>query len=222
MSTPENIAEVNDRMVRAGFPFYRETLWNTLGDMPLRTAVRMLLATQRHRDKLSIVDVGCGCGDDLQLFKTLLRLNDFAGEISLHGCDLSPEMIRICHLRKLEGVEQGDFLVDSLSLPQADLLWCHFVLVHITPDKLDAAILRCASLALTNGVVGFGFKTGNDETRIDPADERVPVDREVTFHNPETVKSELAKYSLKVIADIYIPSQDPTYSYCWILTSKTS
>lgn len=220
MNTSENIAEVNDRMVRAGFPFYRETVWGTLGDMPLRTAVRMLLATHRRTDQLNIVDVGCGCGDDLLLFKKLLRLKDFSGDIQLHGCDLSHEMVQICAQRGLDKVGQADFLEKSTNIPKADLLWCHFVLIHIAPETLHRALAACAESTKPGGIVGLGFKTGNNETRLDPADGRIAINRTSSFHLPETVQNAAKELGLITRAKMQVPSDDPSYDYCWLITHK--
>ena len=222
MTTRDQIVEVNDRLVESGFPYYRETLWDHLGDMPLRTAVRLLLATHRQIDKLSIVDVGCGCGDDLMQFRKLLRLDDYLGEIHLYGCDLSPEMVRVCSRRKLEGVVIGDFLDDSPPLPPADLLWCHFVLVHVTPDELRQAVNACAALANPNAIVGFGFKTGDNETRLDPADASIPIDRTMSFHRPDTVSEAAACSGLAKLAEIQVPADSSAYDYCWLITRKSS
>ncbi len=221
-SQAQEIAETNDRMVRSGFPFYRAAVWEKLGETPLRATVQALIKHFADEPALDLLDVGCGCGDDLLRFKELLRLQDYTGEIRLTGCDLSEEMLAVCRQRGLDGVLRADFLDEDTDLPQAHLLWCHFVLIHVPPDGLDAAIKRCASLTLPNGVAGFAFKTGEDEIRVDPGDERIPVERLSTFHRPETVGATLLRHGINCFARIEIPSGDPSYSYCWLLNQKIS
>src|SRR5262249_29261054 len=143
------------------------------------------------------------------------------GSLALKGCDITPGMVDLCRKRGLDVVE-GTFMESPPQLTGAQLVWNHFCIVHLELQDLNPAMAVLAGLAACPGVVCVAFKTGEDNTRIDPPDDRVHVARLQTFYRPDTVANSLTRANLRIAYRITIPSiNDPTYDYCWLIADKT-
>ena len=103
------------------------------------------------------------------------------------GCDLSGKMVDAC---KKQGwaVHKGDVVELLGKLGQAHLAWAHLSLIHLPRNPLPKYIEKIQSAILPNGIFTIGFKTGDDIDKIDPADDRIPVDRFTSFHQIASVQ----------------------------------
>lgn len=211
--------ENNILMCNTDFARNREQFWVKFGGSPIQAAVRLAVRVCGKAAALKIADLGCGSGADLEFFSVLLQDAGHAGSLEAIGCDISPAMVQHCVKKGLNVIE-ANFLECPVELSGAQLVWAHFSIVHLGVAELHSAVAAMAGIAATPSVVCVGFKTGSDVTRIDPADERIPIDREQTFFRPETVSAALAEVGFKAPYRIMLPSADPAYDYCWILGTK--
>ena len=99
----------------------------------------------------SILEVGSGGGDHLLNLRMLLEKNGFSLQ-SLTGVDRSPQQIELATSRHPQlGAEflAGDVSADRVELPQADVVYSHAVLMHISErgGRFQRALNRMVSIA---------------------------------------------------------------------------
>ena len=117
----------------------------------------------RMGEKPRILDLGCGSGRGMSVFKAL----DF-GQIV--GIDLSEELLRIARTRYPE----DDFRVgDILRLKEVvagetfDAFWAVASLMHILPENMPKAVASIREVVRT-GAIGFiATPYGNEEALLD-------------------------------------------------------
>jgi SAM-dependent methyltransferase len=210
------IIQEYEAVLQTSFSEQREHLWENHGRSPILAAARLVLRLCGTGSAIKVVDCGCGTGADLVVFPTIFKQLGHTGSLTLAGCDITPGMVAYCQQRDLQVVE-ADFLAPPPDLAAAQLVWAHFSILHLEMKELSRAAKVIARLAASPGVVCVGFKTGEDITRIDPADDRLPVDRLQTFYRPETVAEALSEAGMHVAYRIITPSNDPAYDYCWLI-----
>lgn len=103
----------------------------------------------------SVLDVGCGYGRDMQLFKTL--------GFDVWGIDSSAAMI--VEAQKALGDRAVVGTIDDLSAYGSDygLVWCRMVLVHITPDHIENTIAQLVRCVRRDGYLIITSKHGQGE-----------------------------------------------------------
>lgn len=140
--------------------FYAERLDGILDRMPVERAVLGLFSELVHAacSGTTVGDIGCGTG----------RLAPYlsAQGFTVHGVDLSPEMVRVAR-RDQPG---HDFEVADLrSLPFADasldgaLGW--YSLMYLTPEDRTVAFGELARVVKPGGHVAIAYKVGDDTVR---------------------------------------------------------
>jgi SAM-dependent methyltransferase len=195
----------------------REGLWPRLGDSPPKTALKLLLRARGTASSLKLSDIGCGTGEDMEMFRAILKQNGYSGTVSVIGCDVSRTMSDYCRRWGLT-VIQGDFRDHLEQFQNPDLVWSNMGLIHLSLAEFSDAIGMLVSACVPGGVLGIGFKTGDDDREgIDKADERVPVKRPTSYHSMSKVCNLLRRRGCTVSAKIDIPSEiNPTYGYGWV------
>jgi SAM-dependent methyltransferase len=216
----QQIIDENNDLPEGPFANNRERLWKDLGLSPILAAARLVMRRCGKAAPVKVADCGCGTGADLAAFPPIFKELGHTGLLTLTGCDITPGMVKYCRKRGLEVLE-ADFMTSPTQLADAQLVWNHFCIVHLEMEDLNPAMAVLAGLAVRPGVVCVAFKTGDDVTRIDPPDDRIPVARLQTFYRPDTVADSLTGAGLKVAYRITTPSiNDLTYDYCWLIAEK--
>ena len=131
-------------------------------------------------------------------------------------------MVAECKKRNVEAL-LGDFRSFRSAFADAALIWSNCGLIHLPIDEFSDGLRFLAACVKPNGIVAISFKTGDDIFRVDPADDRVPVDRPTSFHRIESVRQTLSDAGCEVVASIHVPSEaDTTFDYCWLFALKKS
>jgi len=213
-----NISKLYDQIID-NFKEQRKKVWGQIGDLPT-SALLAFLADFAGND-LRILDIGCGAGHDMLAFPTLFRCAGYQGAIISRGCDVSSKMVEYCREHGLD-VVQGDFRVlkEELGSGGYDLVWANMSLIHLPLSELSAALSACVDFLNGSGLIAIGFKVGEDFECIDPADERIPIDRPTTFFSMQRIRNELENLSCAWTGYVEVPSKDSSYSYGWLFARK--
>ena len=197
---------------RAGF-------WDRLGLTPVKTALRLLLRNNGTGPVLKIVDVGCGAGHDMELFRTELEGGGYNGRLDISGIDPSAGMCAHSRSKGLT-VFQGGVLDCAEQYRDSSLIWSNMGLIHLPLAEFSNAVRKLAASLVPRGILGLGFKAshGEDYEAIDPPDDRINIERFTAFHKVSSVCKLLESRDVKVTASILVPSEkDPSYSYAWVI-----
>jgi ubiquinone/menaquinone biosynthesis C-methylase UbiE len=140
--------------------FYAERLAGALDRMPADRAMLGLFCESVLAADLgtSIADVGCGTG----------RLEPYLAsrDLSPHGVDLSPEMIRVAR-RDFPGFRFDVADVRELPFPDASLagVVCWYSLMFLAPSDRPAAFGELARVVKPGGYLVTAFKAGDSTLR---------------------------------------------------------
>jgi SAM-dependent methyltransferase len=192
--------------------------WDRLGLTPIKTALRLLLRNKGTDPTLKIVDVGCGAGHDMALFRSELEGGVYNGRLDISGIDPCEGMCAHCRSKGLT-VFQGGVLDCAELYRNSALIWSNMALIHLPLDEFPNAVRKLAVSLVPRGILGLGFKAshGEDHEMIDPPDDRINVERFTAFHKVSSVCKLLESCNVKVTASILIPSENnPSYSYAWV------
>jgi SAM-dependent methyltransferase len=213
--------EQNYDQILPAFQEVRAKTWRQIGFLPTLTTLEFLRRNFTGQDELTMIDVGCGNGEDLLNWHTLLSMSGVS--LKARGCDLSGVGVRNCCAHGLD-VKRGDYRELTTWLGKAHLVWANLSLIHTPVADLPSALSVLVDMALPGGIVVVGFKTGEDNEKIDPADKRVPVDRFTAFFRVETVRSGLERVpGIKWLASLMVPSASGAeYAYAWVVAQRSA
>jgi SAM-dependent methyltransferase len=217
----ENISHLYD-LIFSSYVAHRPTVWAQVGAVPMRTLMTFCSSLFNEPD-FRICDIGCGAGHDLLTFPKLFRESGYNGLLHQKGCDISPKMVEQCSQQGLD-VLLGDFrapgIKASLGISLNHLVWANMALIHFSLADLPDALAHAVDLAIDQGVIAIGIKVGDDQEVVDPADEKIPIDRPTTFFRPETIIDELKRLQCQWLGFVQVPSFASSYSYGWIFARK--
>jgi len=214
------IAQQYDILAGEKYDNARVKYYSRIGRIPQFLAIELLRKSFEEVSKLDIVDIGCGMGHDMTMFPQIVELVYGKNTpVNIKGCDLSSEMVAICQRVGLD-VLQADALDFIKQIDQVHLIWAHLSLIHLPSEDFRVYVPTLISSLVPGGIIAVGFKTGDDEERIDPADERLPLDRFTAFHRIETVQRALMGNDLTIRATLDHPNPDDVYTYAIVYAQK--
>jgi 2-polyprenyl-3-methyl-5-hydroxy-6-metoxy-1,4-benzoquinol methylase len=135
MDDPE-IEEILHRQALSGL---RRINWWSRPDTVFWNALAPLLASQRHGEQLSILDIASGGGD--VAIRLAQRARDAGKNLEIVGCDMSPTAIEYA-TEQAEGAglsnvrfQLCNVLTDPLPEPAFDVVMCSLFLHHLDEDN---------------------------------------------------------------------------------------
>jgi hypothetical protein len=116
----------------------------------------------------------------------------------------------------------GDFRNEQMLslLGKGDIVWSNMSIIHLPIEELEYSFKVLCSYLFEDGILGIRFKTGNDISIIDKADEKYPVDRRTSFYKIEAIKKLYINNNLEWLATIEKPKMYGKYTYSWIIGRK--
>ena len=115
---------------------------------------RQQIYAVRFRDHAPVLDIGCGRGEMLEVFRE--------SGIEAHGIDLNEDSLAVCRGKGLH-VESADLFAHLHALPDASLggVVCSQVVEHLPPQRLPE-LIRSAHAKLRTGAL-LAVETPNPE-----------------------------------------------------------
>lgn len=193
----------------------------------LKTMIIQFLWRNPGQENVKIVDVGCGPGHDMVVFKEYLREQNFSGQIEMVGCDISKEMVKSARGKELN-VFQADYRDQEFTdmLSDADIVWSDLSLIHLPLDEVEDSFKLLFDLARPGGLVGIGLKSGNDETKMEVknrGDSSANYSRLTTYYSKDRVKGLFEKNNCPVVYYVNLPHKSGKYyEYFWIFGVKSN
>ena len=191
----------------------------------LKAIIIQFLWRNPQQDKIKIVDVGCGPGHDMVVFKEYLQEQGFKGNIEIEGCDISEEMVNSAREKGLN-VVQADYRDQEFTdmLSDADIVWSDLSLIHLPLNEVDESFRLLFNLAKPGGLVGVGLKSGNDETKMEVknrGDSSADYSRLTTYYSEGRVRELFNRNDCSIIYYANLPHKSGRYyDYFWIFGIK--
>lgn len=191
----------------------------------LKTMIIQFLWRNPEQGKVKIVDVGCGPGHDMVIFKNYLHELNFSGQIEMIGCDISQEMVKSAWEKGLNVVQTDYREKEFLEKHQgADIVWSDLSLIHLPLDEVEDSFKLLFDLARPNGLVGVGLKSGNDETKMEAknrGDSSADYSRLTTYYSEGRVRELFEKNGCSIIYFVNLPHKSGKYyDYFWMFGIK--
>ena len=208
-----------------GYVTRRDTLQEKLGGL-IGNAVRHLVAQCVPSEGLALLDVGCGYGADMLLFRRMLTKDESDAPMRMFGIDLSEWMVTKARALGLD-CRRGDFRIGDDLAAQWDLVWCNMVLMHVPLNEMPEAVAKLRSFMAPAGVLGIGVKTLTDSDGttlgrevVNPAHGTILRDRRMTYFDGVGLSRLLQASGLSIVLRMSMPSEDASYDYSWIFCAS--
>jgi SAM-dependent methyltransferase len=187
----------------------------------LKTMIIQFLWRNPGQEKVKIVDVGCGPGHDMVIFKDYLREQNFSGKIEMVGCDISNEMVKSAREKGLDVVQcdyrEKEFIEKHNG---ADIVWSDLSLIHLPLNEVEDSFKLFFDLAKPGGLVGIGLKSGNDETKMEEknrGDSSADYSRLTTYYSEGRIRELFEKNGCSIIYFVNLPHKSGKYyDYFWV------
>lgn len=192
----------------------------------LKTMIIQFLWRNPEQGKVKIVDVGCGPGHDMVVFKDYLREQNFSGQIEMVGCDISKELVKSAREKRLNVVHSDYREKEFIEKHQgADIVWSDLSLIHLPLDEIEYSFKLIFNLARKDGLVGVGLKSGNDETKMEVkirGDSSADYSRLTAYYSEGRVRKLFEKNGCSIIYFVNLPHKSGKYyDYFWVFGRKT-